>query len=54
LAGIISLELLKGGVTFKELNYLGEFFEVIEMVFPIQASGPGLLFQSPFLLLLSD
>jgi len=33
-SGIISLELLKGGKTLKELNYLSDLFEVIEMVFP--------------------
>jgi len=32
--GIVSLELLKGGKTIKELNYLNDLFEVIEMVFP--------------------
>jgi len=32
--GIISLEFLKGGKTIKELNYLSDLFELIEMVFP--------------------
>ncbi len=33
-SGVIALELLRGGKTIKELNYLQDLFEVIEMVFP--------------------
>jgi predicted nucleic acid-binding protein len=33
-SGIIALELLRGGKTIKELNYLHDLFEVIEMVSP--------------------
>ena len=33
-SGIIALELLRGGKTIKELNYLNDLFEVITMVFP--------------------
>jgi predicted nucleic acid-binding protein len=32
--GIICLELLRGGKTTKEMNYLDDLFEVIEMVSP--------------------
>ena len=33
-SGIIALELIRGGKTLKELNYLNDLFEVIEMVYP--------------------
>jgi tRNA(fMet)-specific endonuclease VapC len=37
-SGIIALELIRGGKTVKELNYLNDLFEVIEMVYPDQQS----------------
>lgn len=33
-SGIIALELIRGGKTINELNYLNDLFEVIEMVDP--------------------
>ena len=33
-SGTIALELIRGGRTSKELNYLNDLFEVIEMVYP--------------------
>jgi predicted nucleic acid-binding protein len=33
-SGIIALELIRGGKTIKELNYLNDLFEVVEMVYP--------------------